>query len=81
MPATHTEAAATANHPSSLIPHPLTWDAEAQARLQRVPSFVRSMARRAVENAVREAGGDRVSPEDFDTVAARFGMGRREGDA
>jgi nucleotide-binding universal stress UspA family protein len=63
------------NHPSSIINHQLAWSSEADARLQRVPSFVRSMARRAVENAVRESGKDRVSADDFNEVAARFGMG------
>lgn len=59
----------------------LAWDEQAQARLQRVPSFVRSMARRAVENAVRESGKSRVSADDFNAVAARFGMGRTGGGA
>ncbi len=54
---------------------PLAWDSEAEVRLQRVPSFVRSMAKRAVENAVRELGKQHVSVDDFDSVAARFGMG------
>ncbi len=70
-----------ADQRSSAIDPQLMWDADAETRLQRVPSFVRSMARRAVENAVREAGGDRVSAADFDNVAARFGMGRRGGGA
>jgi nucleotide-binding universal stress UspA family protein len=58
----------------------LAWDSDAETRLQRVPSFVRSMARRAVENAVRESGKQRVSTDDFDSVAAQFGMSAREGD-
>jgi nucleotide-binding universal stress UspA family protein len=74
-------AADAADHRSTIINHPLTWSADAQARLRRVPSFVRSMAQRAVENAVREQGSDCVSAEDFDNVAARFGMGRRRSDA
>ena len=60
---------------------PLAWDSDAETRLQRVPSFVRNMAKRAVENAVRELGKQRVSVDDFDSVAARFGMGARGGDA
>jgi hypothetical protein len=54
---------------------PLEWDPEADSRLKRVPIFVRSIAQRAVENAAREAGAHRVSADDFDRVAARFGMG------
>ncbi len=71
------DVADAVNQRSTLIDRPLTWDADARARLQRVPSFVRSMAKRAVENAVREQGSDLVSAKDFDNVAARFGMGRR----
>jgi hypothetical protein len=37
------------------------------------------MAKRMVENTVRELGKQRVSAEDFDKVAARFGMGARGG--
>jgi nucleotide-binding universal stress UspA family protein len=70
-----TDTAHAANHQSSIIDHQLIWSSDAEARLQRVPSFVRSMAKRAVENAVRESGKDRVSVDDFNDVAARFGMG------
>ncbi|MHC4508740.1 MAG: universal stress protein [Planctomycetota bacterium] len=60
---------------------PLAWDCEAEARLQRVPSFVRRLAKRTVENAVRELGKNQVCGSDFDAVAARFGMGLRKGNA
>ncbi len=56
----------------------VTWDSDAEARLQRVPFFVRSIAKRTVENAVRESGRNRVCGKDFETVAARFGMGSRK---
>jgi len=59
----------------------LTWDSDAETSLKRVPSFVRSMAKRAIENSVRELGRKRVSVDDFDSVAAQFGMGKREADA
>ena len=59
----------------------LTWDSDAETRLKRVPSFVRNMAKRAIENSVRELGRERVSVDDFDSVAAQFGMGQREADA
>jgi nucleotide-binding universal stress UspA family protein len=58
----------------------LAWEPDAKARLKRVPSFVRSMAKRAVESHIRELGRTRVSAQDFDTVAARFGMGPRGDD-
>lgn len=53
---------------------PLMWENDAQKRLERVPSFVRSMAKNAVENAVRQSGKQCVSTEDFDSVASQFGM-------
>ncbi len=59
----------------------LAWDSDAETRLKRVPSFVRNMAKRAVENSVRELGRKSVSVDDFDSVAAQFGMGVREADA
>lgn len=52
----------------------LRWEHEAEKRLERVPSFVRAVAKNAVENAVRESGKQHVSAGDFDAVAARFGM-------
>lgn len=53
----------------------MPWDEEAVARLERVPSFARPVARRAVEAHVRERGGSRVSLEDFRQVARSMGMG------
>ncbi len=73
----------TVSHIEETIPSksPLAWDSDAENRLQRVPSFVRNMAKRVVENTVRELGKQCVSAEDFDKVAAHFGMGARGGDA
>jgi nucleotide-binding universal stress UspA family protein len=72
---------ASAAAQSTLSAISMAWDSDAETRLKRVPSFVRSIAKRAVENAVRESGKHRVSAVDFDTVAARFGMGKRGADA
>ena len=57
----------------------LVWDPIAQERLKRVPSFVRTMAKQMVENTVKESGRQRVSADDFDNVAAKFGMGPKGG--
>ena len=54
----------------------LEWSPKAQARLERVPSGPRAMARRAVEEQVRSQGRERVEIEDFLALAARFGMAR-----
>jgi len=65
---------------------PLTWVAEAEERLQRVPPFVRSVVRRKVEAHVRALGGSVVRPEHLEEVrrtgmAAGFGtrFGRSSG--
>ena len=50
------------------------WDLSAQKRLKCVPSFVRTMAKQMVENAVIKAGKKDVTVEDFDAVAEQFGM-------
>jgi nucleotide-binding universal stress UspA family protein len=61
-------------------PQMVVWDPDAEADLQRVPVFVRGMAKRAIEDAVLKTGKQRVSSEDFDNVAAQFGMGHKRSD-
>jgi nucleotide-binding universal stress UspA family protein len=75
------EETKTKSHAAETTPstNPLDWDRDAKNRLKRVPFFVRGIAKRAVENAVCESGGQSVSAADFDKVAARFGMGIRGG--
>lgn len=51
------------------------WDADALARLDRIPSFARPMARRAIEDHVRSRGGARVTIEDVREAGRRMGMG------
>ncbi len=58
----------------------ISWDSEAESRLKRVPIFVRKIAKSAVENAVSQSGKDRVTANDFDNIAARFGMGTKGAD-
>ena len=55
------------------------WDSAAEDRLKRVPSFVRSMAKKMVEKAVKNTGRQRIEVKDFDTVAAQFGMMPKKG--
>lgn len=58
----------------------LIWDQDAQARLERVPVFARTMAKRAVENAVQKLGKHSVSAADFNSIAAQFGMSLKRSD-
>ncbi len=58
---------------------PLLWTPEAEARLKRVPPFVRKMARRAIESHAREKGISQVTPDIVQEVARRMGMGKSGG--
>ena len=49
----------------------LSWDAAAEARLGRVPPFVRRMVRRSVEDYVRGEGRAEVTADDMHAVARR----------
>jgi len=55
-------------------PKELSWTPEAEEQLRRIPFFVRRMARRAVENYVRERQLGVVTVEAVNEVARRFGM-------
>ena len=50
------------------------WTPEALARLERVPSFVRSMAKTSIEEFARENGHTEITTEVMDTVRGDFGM-------
>ena len=54
------------------------WDDDARARLERIPQFARSMARQTIENCVQSKGGTRVTLEEFQEIARRFGMGKHK---
>lgn len=49
----------------------IPWTAEAQARLQRVPSFLRGFVVRRVEEETRRRGEAQVTPEVLQAVRAR----------
>ncbi len=69
------ETAATASSDETAPGIEMIWDDDALARLERIPSFARPMARRAIEQAARDAGADRVTLDVFEQTARRFGMG------
>ena len=55
---------------------PMTWTPQAEARLQRVPLFVRRFVRRRAEDYARELGAQAVTAEHLQTLAQRrFGAG------
>lgn len=67
------------HHPSGGAPvepaHPggsaLAWSAEAEARLKRMPPFVRGLIRGKVEDYVRGKGGSEVTADDISDLARR----------
>ena len=50
------------------------WTPEALERLERVPSFVRSMAKTSIEEFARENGHTEITTEVMDTARGNFGM-------
>ncbi|MFQ5617549.1 MAG: radical SAM protein [Rhodospirillales bacterium] len=57
-------------------PGALIWNGDAEARLKRVPSFVRRMVRKSVEDYVHGQGRGAVTADDMEAVARRrFGDG------
>jgi proto-chlorophyllide reductase subunit len=55
-------------------PVPIRWTAEAEARLARVPEFVRPMARTGIERFAREKGAREVDEQILDEARDFFGM-------
>ena len=49
----------------------ISWSAEAQQRLERVPGFLRKMVRKRAETHVQELGEELVTSEHMATLAAR----------
>jgi len=54
---------------------PIRWEDEALQRLERIPSSVRPMARKAIEQQARANGARVVTLEILEAAAGRFGMG------
>jgi Proto-chlorophyllide reductase 57 kD subunit len=55
-------------------PIPVRWSAAAEARLARVPEFVRPMARTGIERFARERGVLEVDEKILDAAREFFGM-------
>ncbi len=55
-------------------PVPVRWTAAAEARLERVPPFVRPMARAGIERFAREHGSQEVDEKILDAARDFFGM-------
>ena len=51
-----------------------TWTEEAQARIERIPSFIQSMVKKGVEDYAHEKGYAEIDATVMDEVKGRFGM-------
>ena len=52
----------------------VTWEAAAEARLERIPSFIRPMARRSIERFATERGYASITETVMDEARTVFGM-------
>jgi hypothetical protein len=50
------------------------WTKEAEERLKRIPSFIRPMAKRGIEQYAAENGYSQIDKEVMDAVKDRYGM-------
>lgn len=55
-------------------PVAVRWTAAAEARLQKVPDFVRPMARKGIEQFARDQGSAEVDEQILDAAREFFGM-------
>jgi hypothetical protein len=52
----------------------VSWDPSAERRLERVPEFIRPMARQGIERFAAEHGYPRVTEEVIEKVRDSFGL-------
>ena len=55
-------------------PTTVQWSAAAEARLANVPSFVRTMARKGIEEFARDKGYAEITPQVMDDAREHMGM-------
>jgi DNA-directed RNA polymerase subunit RPC12/RpoP len=60
--------------PTAAEPTAVPWDAAAAARLERIPSFIRPMAKRSIERFAVERGYASISETVMDEARTVFGM-------
>ena len=66
--------AAMVNEGATAVPAAVVWTSEAEARVERVPSFIRPMARRAIERFAAERGYSTIDAAVMDEARGAFGM-------
>ena len=66
--------AAMLNEGAVAPPSAVAWTPEAEARIERIPDFIRSMARRAIERYAEAKGYATISEAVMDEARGAFGM-------
>ena len=66
--------AAVVNEGANVTPATVPWTTEAEARVERIPSFIRPMARRAIERFAAEHGYATIDEAVMDEARGAFGM-------
>jgi hypothetical protein len=67
-------SANAASKPATGEPIPVRWTAAAEIRLEKVPAFVRPMARAGIEQFARDNGSLEVDEKILDAAREFFGM-------
>jgi DNA-directed RNA polymerase subunit RPC12/RpoP len=67
-------AAALSDEAAAPAPSGISWEGAAEARLERIPSFIRSMARRSIERFAEEKGYATITEQVMDEARVVFGM-------
>jgi hypothetical protein len=62
------------NEGGATPPTEVPWTAEAQVRIERIPSFIRPMARRAIERYAESKGYAAITEAVMDEARGVFGM-------
>lgn len=60
--------------PAEDAPAGITWTADASERLERIPAFIRPMARRAIERLAESKGYPSITGAVMDEARGSFGM-------
>lgn len=67
-------AAALGESQPATAPSGVAWTSEAEARLERIPSFIRPMARRSIERFAEDKGYPSITEAVMDEARTVFGM-------
>lgn len=56
------------------MPDEIAWSDEAKITLDKIPEFVRPMAKEMIENYARDQGATEITAELMKQARAKFGM-------